>query len=303
MAKSTYFGKKNAVAIGLGVGSIALATILRSCSLHEPPQPPPPQPAVVCPAPPVRGDGNCEFEKGEHDPSSPTFDRTSCGACGDGIAQDWEIPAEGAQPRVALPPGVRPVVCPADFACGNGQLDSNLELATEVPVQEGSTSYKFEVRHYTESCTPGESRPGMTYCQADCGNQPQPAPRNPAGASSSRRTQRTDNDNPVQVQSQAPSSVPCPTEVTQRLMARAAAGLMGNPLAVRQAAGAPEGSGVRANVAFSVNNGMASTRSISLTCSGCSGGSISPGTVNLSAVSLGFGGSCSGVLAVTIPPG
>ncbi len=306
MAKPTYFGKKNWAAVGLSTTAIVAAALMfRTCAPHvEPPQQAPPQ-QVACPSAPVRGDGRCEFEKGEHDQASPTYDEQSCGRCGDGIAQDWEIPAPGAALRqgVTLPPGVRPVVCPADFACGNNQLDSDLEFAVVVPVQSGSTSYKYDVQRYTETCNPNETRPGMTYCQADCGNQPQPAQRNPAPGSSSRRTPRTGDDNPAPVVSASPPSGQCPAEVSQRLMARAAAGLMGNPAAVRQAAGAPEGTGVRASVSFTVNNGVANTRSISLSCSGCSGGSISPGTVNLSAVSLGWGGSCSGSIPVTVPPG
>ncbi len=302
MTKPTYFGKKNGVAIGLGVTSIALATVLRTCSPHvEPPQPTPNPPAVVCPSAPVRGDGRCEFEKGEHDPSSPTYDEASCGRCGDGTPQDWEIPSPGAQPRVALPPGVRPMVCPADFACGNGQIDRDLEFAVVMPVQNGSPTYKHDVLRYTETCNQNESRPGMTYCEADCGNQ-QPAPR-PTGSSSSRRTPRTGDDTPAPTVTAAPPSGQCPAEVTQRLASRAAAGLMGNPGAVRSAAGASDNVGVRASVAFSVNNGVANTRSISLSCPGCSGGSISPGTVNLSSVALGWSGSCSGTLPVTVPPG
>ncbi len=304
MARPTYFGKKNAAAIGLSTAAIITAAVMfRTCAPHiEPPQP---APQVVCPSAPVRGDGRCEFEKGEHDPASPTYDENSCGRCGDGIAQDWEIPAPGVQPRVQLPPGVHAVVCPADFACGNGTVEresDHVEFAVVVPVQAGSTTYKYDVRQYAETCNPNDSRPGVTYCEADCGNQPQPAQRGAAPGSTSRRTPRPDNTGSPVTVPDTPSGQ-CPADVTQRLMSRAASGLMGSPAAVRSAAGASDNVGVRASVRFSISNGVANTTSISLSCPGCSGGSISPGTVNLSSVPLGWNGSCSGTIPVTVPPG
>ncbi len=299
MTKSTYFGKKNAAALGLGVASLVTAAVMfRSCSPHvEPPQPCPPAP--VCAPAPVKGDGRCEIDKGEHDPQSPTFDPQSCGYCGDNIAQAWEIARPGDQPREALPPGVRPVVCPRDFACGNGTVDRDVEFAVMVPAQPGSDVYKYDVVRYTESCNANESRAGVTYCATDC---PAPGtPRTPSTVGSTRRPRGDDTPAPV-VTAPTPSAQ-CPGEVTSRLASRAASNLMGNPASARSAAGAPDGVGVRATVRFNVSNGVANTSGISLSCTGCAGGSLPGSTVNLSAVPLGYDGSCSGSVTVNIPPG
>jgi hypothetical protein len=306
MNKSTYFGKKNAGALGLGVTALVTAAIMfRACGPsggQDHPQQCPPAP--VCAPAPVKGDNRCEVDKGEHDPSSPTFDPASCGYCGDGIAQPWEVRAPGDEPAQPLPAGVRPVVCPADLACGNGQVDRDVEFAVLTPAQQGSDIYKYDVLRYTETCRQNDSRPGVTYCAADCGNEASPRPH-AGGASSGHRTPHPEGTGVPAVVAPPPSSAQCPGEVAARLASRAASNLMGNPGQARSAAGAPDGVGVRATVRFSVSNGVANTSGISVTCvgDGCHSGSLPAGNVNLSAVPLGYEGSCSGSVTVNIPPG
>ena len=77
------------------------------------------------------------------------------------------------QPREALPPGVRPVVCPRDFACGNGTVDRDVEFAVVVPAQPGSDVYKYDVVRYTETCNANDwklikFRQGLAIGSACC---------------------------------------------------------------------------------------------------------------------------------------
>src|SRR4029453_7436113 len=103
------FGFKPTIASGLAVASVAALLLMGKC-MTEPPRPCPP--CATCPpavAAPVKGDGRCEIEKGEHDPSSPNWDPASCGFCGDGTHenQTWETIEN----------------CPVDFTCGNGRVE------------------------------------------------------------------------------------------------------------------------------------------------------------------------------------
>lgn len=107
-------------------------------------------PAVTCPAAPVKGDSNCELEKGEHDMWSENWDPESCGYCGDRNQQEWETPQ----------------TCPVDFACGDGEVQRRAKVyGAVVRTQAGeNTTYSLGTLEVTESCRDGAEN----YCEADC---------------------------------------------------------------------------------------------------------------------------------------
>ncbi len=101
-------------------------------------RPEPPRPTAPLDTPPdmdcepLLGDLRCEIGKGEADPQSSTFDRISCGYCGDGIRQVMSL--RGSDPSLDLDsmvfvqevterPDETPESCPVDFHCGNGRHD------------------------------------------------------------------------------------------------------------------------------------------------------------------------------------
>ncbi len=95
----------------------------------------------------------------------------------------------------------------------------------------------------------------------------------------------------------------CPEDVSLRLRQRAFSALFSIPEEARQAAGAPEGAAVHVVVRFDIRSGVPSTTAISVSCPGCTGGTLSRGTLDLSGVPTGYHGSCSGSVSVFIPPG
>lgn len=107
-------------------------------------------PAATCPAAPVKGDSNCELEKGEHDMWSQNWDPESCGYCGDRQQQEWETPQ----------------TCPVDFACGDGEVQRRAKVyGAVVRTEEGETStYSLGTVEHTESC----QQNSPNFCEADC---------------------------------------------------------------------------------------------------------------------------------------
>ncbi len=122
---------------------------------------PPPQ-RTECPSAPVPGDGKCEVSKGEADPLSPTFDRESCGYCGDGIRQVMTTAAVGSRPYleqvsgaqvqdVTERPSETPETCPYDFHCGNGKQDRNEPYAAWQDSLVSPGTLTFTIVHVTET--------------------------------------------------------------------------------------------------------------------------------------------------------
>lgn len=285
---SRYFGLKNAAGIAGGVGGVAaLILFAKFCGSGGqdrpvPPSEPVPQPpAVVCPAPQPE---NCNLELGEHDPHSSNWAPQKCGYCGDGIAQTWETPEN----------------CPVDFHCGDGTVQRNAVYGAYVAPSAERAGYSLGTITVTETCNAQDA----SYCAADCPT----APGAPAPATSDRRRDRRrdrDDTPPAATTAARPpaSGGACPGEVTGRFQNRVSSSLTGNPASVRSAAGATPDTPVRARVTIAIVNGQASVQGISLSCSGCSGGSLSPGSLNVAGIPLDRSTTCTAVIPVTIPPG
>ncbi|MBU0532539.1 hypothetical protein KKB44_03530, partial [Candidatus Micrarchaeota archaeon] len=140
------------------ITAVALPFLLRSCGpAEEGPRSEPETPTIEAPAEvpapvgPVRGDGRCEVDKGEHDPFSPTFDAEACGFCGDDVC------------NAAM--GETAVTCLVDCHCGDGVEQNRVATGTyvEVSTDDGIT-YKFDSVTVDESCRTNSDR----YCEADC---------------------------------------------------------------------------------------------------------------------------------------
>jgi hypothetical protein len=278
--KKNWFGKRNAAAMGLGVATVGALLFARHCGDGQD-RLPPPAPVVEKKAapecvPPVKGDGKCELEKGEHDSSSKNFDPASCGYCGDAIAQEWETIE----------------ACPVDFACGNGKVDRNVVYGAFIAPAEGEGVYKLGTITVTESCREKDEN----YCSADCG------PKAPAPAHSGRRAERAAEPAPARTAAPAPASANCPAEITGRFRGRIGDSLTGNPGPARNAAGATS-QVVKARVSISVRGGTGTVTGIGLSCQDCAGGSLSPGTVNLGGITVDPGMTCTTTVVVNIPPG
>ncbi len=149
---------------GVIAGGASVAAFIWAIHQPKPEGPivlPPPQRAE-CPSQPVRADGKCEVSKGEADPSSPTFDRESCGYCGDGVRQIMTTGDRGSSPYidretgalvqdVTERPSETPETCPYDFHCGNGRQDRHDSYAAW---QESITTrgeLTFTIVHVTET--------------------------------------------------------------------------------------------------------------------------------------------------------
>ncbi len=167
-----------------GASVAALLWVMRNPQSEGPMNLCPPQ--AACPTAPVQGDGKCEVSKGEADPASPTFDRESCGYCGDGIRQVMTTSQSGSRPRideatgalvqdVTERPSETPETCPYDFHCGNGKQDRNEPYAAWQESIENPGTLTFTVAHVTET-------------SQDCARDYRPVQR--------RRTSGTTEDQP-----------------------------------------------------------------------------------------------------------
>ncbi|HSB47603.1 MAG TPA: hypothetical protein VLD37_06325 [Candidatus Bilamarchaeum sp.] len=310
--------KKLKVGGGMAVGVVSVAALIfaiRSCK-PEPERitPPPVVQTTQCPSAPVRGDHNCEIDKGEHDPLSPNFSPEDCGYCGDGnILRDprdtnpatnaLEIPSTDPRAGQPTPAGApRRIVCDFDYACGNGTVDRNVEFSVLARPSVDGGPYSFSVARYTESCN--QTPPaGQTYCAADCGQQtPQPAR---TGHSGGARPERTAT--PV-VSAQPPvSGGACDASLsTSVFSSRARDMLTGNSGSVRSAVGAAPTQAVSVRVSIRVGpDGHATVTGASASCAGCehNGASVA-GMINLSGLSTtGPGAACNTGFSVNVPPG
>ena len=93
------FKWKNAAAVGVAtVAILATGAAFRWCGKKPAPEKTKKKPAVTQPvqldcqevsSKPVKDDGKCESDKGEHNPYSDSYD-SACGYCGDNKQQSWE---------------------------------------------------------------------------------------------------------------------------------------------------------------------------------------------------------------------
>jgi len=282
--KRNYFGVKNAVVAGAGALLIAAVFARAGCDgqdrlVQGPDRPvgvvvpmPTAIPVAVC-SPPVKGDNNCEREKGEHDLNSKNWDPQSCGYCGDRIAQDFETAEE----------------CPVDFACGNGRVDRNVVYGAYLAPREENGVYSLGTLTVAESCRESDS----AYCASDCGRG-----TSPRAAGSGRRTEgdRPPRADTTDVRPPSGGGGACPTEVLSLFRGRANA-LKAGPNLASIRANCPDSAttGTTLRVHIVVQGGFAT----SATVSGCGSQGLS---VNLGGIPAGVD-SCSGDLPVTIPPG
>lgn len=285
--------------VGIGVAAVAAALLFQKCSSQGGQDRPAPPPCVQCESAPVKGDNRCEVEKGEHDPLSPTWDPQSCGYCGDGNRQPFEISSRDPRAAQAQPAsGPRLVVCDADFHyCGNGRKDDAAQYAVMVPPESDGGLWSFGLSDRpAESCRRGAEN----YCEADCaGSAPAPAD---TGRRTERRTERPDRpDRPAQ----PGRAGPCDAGVsTSTFSARARDNLTGNSGAVRNAVGAQPSQAVTVRVSITVGpDGRPTVTGASASCAGCSGGDVR-GMINLAGLATTAPGEqCSTGFTVVIPPG
>ena len=296
-------GWKVPAVVGLGAAAVAAAILFQTCGGRSggPDRLPPPTPCVACAPAPVKGDNNCEVDKGEHDQLSPTWDPQSCGYCGDGNRQQWEISSRDPRASAAQPaaPGIRLVVCDVDFHyCGNGQRDGEAQYGAMVPPpQDGGVWSLGLVSRPAESCRRGADN----YCESDCGGTA-PAPAD-TGRRTGTRTERPERPDRPPVQPGRTSACD-PGISTAVFSARARDQLTGNSGAVRNAVGAQPSQAVTVRVSVTIGaDGRPSVSGASGSCAGCAGGDVR-GMINLSGLSTTAPGeSCSSGFTVNIPPG
>ncbi|MCI0503856.1 hypothetical protein L0Y65_04040 [Candidatus Micrarchaeota archaeon] len=288
--KNKWFGVKNGLAVTVGVAAVAALLFAKNCGQQSGQDRLPPPvasvPAVVQAACPTPQPNTCNLALGEHDTHSPNWAPEKCGYCGDNIQQQWET-AEN---------------CPVDFHCGDGVVNRGTIYGAYIAPVAPATAYSLGTVTVTETCTPNDS----AFCEADCPTRGGAAPATSGG----RRTgTRRDSPEPGTVATTRPptnAGGPCDAEVTSRFQNRVSSSLLGNPGAARSAADTAGSAGdktVRARVSISISNGVPSVSSISLSCPGCSGGSLSPGSVNVGGIPIDRSTTCNTTISVNIPPG
>jgi hypothetical protein len=152
-------------------GALVAAAIVAALFCRKPPQSEPIHdcPTSNCPAPPRDGDGICDAAHGEADPASPTFSRSDCGFCGDGIIQLRAM--SGSAPHidengrhvqdVTQRPSETPANCPVEFTCGDGRINA-AEIYGSYVQRNGR--YVLGTVEVTETCREGEAG----FCRTDC---------------------------------------------------------------------------------------------------------------------------------------
>jgi len=98
----------------------------------------------------------------------------------------------------------------------------------------------------------------------------------------------------------------CRSEVIARFQNRISNTLLSDPVLsqARQAAGrVSTDQAVTASVRIRVEGGVATVTGISLSCTGCAGGSIPPSSISLGGIPPGVNGPCVGGARVPLPPG
>jgi hypothetical protein len=247
--------------------------------------------------PPLKGDGQCEVDKGEHDPHSPTFDPQSCGYCGDGLRNVWTVfsMVEGQPIREVEVGRETAESCPVDFHCGNGtkELRPVVYGGIIAPRADGGV-YTYGNITIQESCNPTDSN----YCSDDCGGPTKVAPTVRGGGSGrgggAGEGRIGTRDTPVP----SPSAA-CDGTILQRLRRPFLNSLTAVKQQVQTAVGATPQQSVSASVTVTVSGGI--PRAVgSVSLSGPGSGSISASVVDLSSVSFTPDVNCSGPVSATV---
>ncbi len=241
-------------------------------------------PAVTCPAVPVKGDNNCELEKGEHDMWSENWDPESCGYCGDRMQQEWETLQ----------------TCPVDFACGDGEVQRRAKTygAIVKTVEGENTTYHLGTVDISESCREGADN----YCESDC-------PTKSAGRIGPRAGRRGTHAAPVVTTSRPPmAGGACDSSVTggaTSLYSRVIRQVSSSSGSIRNALNAgqaPVSVSVRVRISES---GVPTVVGASATCGGsaCSGTAniVNLAGINVGGISVSNGGAtCTMSIPVTL---
>jgi len=178
--------------------------------------------------------------------------------------------------------------------CGNGRIDRNLgERCDSTASPTGCNA--------GQTCAPG--------CQACTGGETHNACRNEQCVSvpgAGRNSCSTNDDCATEVPPPPPPPPPstgCPSEILGRFQNRVASSLSRRGDEARGATSASSSTTVRARVNIVITNGVPAVGSISLSCAGCSNGSLSAGSLSLAGIPIAPGTTCNGPLYVNIPPG
>lgn len=260
--KSRRLGWRFGVGAGIATAALVAAMVFQRCGGEPQVEGPVTAcpPAVTCPAEPVKGDNNCELEKGEHDMWSPNWDPASCGYCGDANQQQWETPQ----------------TCPVDFACGDGELQRRAKTyGAVVRAGEGeSATYSLGTLELSESC----NERADNYCEADCPTR-----------SGSRRTPRTGGGTPRPdpTATKAPpvsSGGACDADVRKnagQVYARISSQVTASASSIKGALGAP---GVSVVVSIPVSISSSGVPTISGNGSARCGGESCPSSANIRSI-------------------
>lgn len=297
-------------AAGIAAASVA-ALLISQCGESRTQAPPP---TDTCPAPrrcmrpdeiprpvsaPVKGDEQCELDKGEHDPHSVAFDPASCGYCGDGQQNVWTVRRmENGQEKTVEVGRETAEACPVDFHCGNGTKELRPVTYGGIIMSNegGAPSYSYGPIQISESCNSRESN----YCADDCGG-PARVPEGRGGGAGSARGEGSARGREPRVADSPPESVstPCEGTIVQRLKRPFLNSLTAVRQQLQSAVGATPQQSVSASVQVVVRGGIPrATGSVSL--SGPGSGSVSSGVVDLSSVSFTPDVNCSGTVSGTV---
>ncbi|MFH0885178.1 MAG: hypothetical protein V1861_05710 [Candidatus Micrarchaeota archaeon] len=195
-----------------------------------------------------------------------------------------------------------PVIPPPPPTCGNAKLDAGEQCD---PRYRGRPRGGCEEgTRCTLNCTCERLPPPPPTCpnnRVDPGEQCDP-PGSSCGTNGTCNTSCQCDERPLQ----PPPDVDCRSEVIARLQNRISNSLLSDPLLsqARQAAGrVSTDQAVNATVRIRVEGGAATVTGISLSCTGCTGGSIPPSSINLQGIPPGTLGPCVGGVRVPLPPG
>lgn len=261
--KSRRLGWRFGVGAGIATAALVAAMVFQRCGGEPQVEGPVTEcpPAVTCPAEPVKGDNNCELEKGEHDMWSQNWDPESCGFCGDRAQQQWETPQ----------------TCPVDFACGDGEIQRRAKTygAVVKTVEGENTTYSLGTVELSESC----NERADNFCEADCPNK----------GSSSRRTPRKNNGDrpqPVATTKTPPRSSGGACDSTVRreagqVYARISSQVTSAGGSIKDALGAP---GVPVSVAVTIRLSESGVPTIVGNGSATCGGSACPSGANIRSI-------------------
>lgn len=196
-----------------------------------------------------------------------------------------------------------PAQAPPPRTCGNGRADTGEQC--DPRNRNRPRGGCGEGERCTSSCSCERLPPPPSTCpnnRVDPGEQCDPPGSNCGTDGTCNTSCQCDERQNVVVQ--PPEE--CRSEVIARFQNRISNTLLSDPLLsrARQASGrSSSDQAVRANVSIRVEGGTATVTGISLSCTGCPGGSVPPSSISLSGIPAGVDGICVGRVAVPIPPG